>query len=338
MPNEVGFNFADAAVMVKEEFESTFYRTFVRNNVFMELLKPAEETYVEKDITWKIYFAGNPAAGSFSENGDIGIDRNDLGEQFDTARLDWKLNGVPIKVSGLAQAITQSRSAIIDALAENTEQALKQLQANMNLQSLSDGVGNLNGVNTALDATGLDLTGVQAMFDDGGDVAIYGSIDRGVNTFWQSFVLRNPVTPGVPRPISELLLHQIFNEVRAVRQGKITHITCSPNVFTQFGLLLGVDRRYTFAPAQSMSPLRYVGGFEALMFNDVPVISVPLYEEGRMDFFDIDLLKFKMLLDFTIEPRDAGNKDASVMHAKTYSQLQYKNPFMAGSVRDIQIS
>jgi len=336
MPNEVGFNFNDAAVMVKEEFEPTFYRTFVRNNVFMELLKPTEETYVEKDITWKVYYAGNPAAGSYAENDDIGIDRNDLGERFDTARLDWKLNGVPIKVSGLAQAITKSKSAIIDALAENTEQALKQLQANMNLQSLSDGVGNLNGAHASLDSTGKDLTGIQAMVDDGGDVGTYAIIDRSVKTWWQSYVLRNPVTPGTARPISELLLHQILNEVRAVRQGKITHILCSPNVFTQFGLLLGVDRRYTFAPHQSTQPLRYVGGFEALMFNDVPIISVPLYQENRMDFIDLDLLKFKMLLDFEIEPRDAGNKDASIMFAKTYSQLQYKNSFMAGSVRDIQ--
>lgn len=50
MPGTVGFNFADAAVMVKEEFEPAFYRTFQRNNVFMELLKPTEEKYAEKDI------------------------------------------------------------------------------------------------------------------------------------------------------------------------------------------------------------------------------------------------------------------------------------------------
>jgi len=338
MPGVVGFNFDDAAVMVKEEFEPAFYRTFQRNNVFMELLKPTEEKYAEKDITWKVYYSGNPAAGSYSEDGDIGINRTDLGERFDTARLSWKMNGVPIKVSGLAQAITTSKNAIIDAVAENTEQALKQLQHNMNLQALSDGVGNLNGVNPALDATGLDLTGIQAMVDDGGDVANYASIDRTVNTWWQSYVLRNPLAPGTPRPISEVLFHQILNEVRAVRQGKITHILCSPAVFTEFGLLLGVDRRYTFSPHQSTAPLRYVGGFEALMFNDIPVVSVPLYEEGRIDFIDIDLLKFKMLLDFQIEPRDAGNKDASIMFAKTYSQLQYKNSFMAGSLRDIQTS
>lgn len=337
MPGVAGFSFADAAVMVKEEFEPTFYRVFVRNNVFMELLKPTEEEYTEKDITWKVYFAGNPAAGSFTEDGDIGIARTDLGESFTTARLQWKLNGVPIKVSGLAQAVTQSKSAIIDAVAENTEQALKQLQANMNLQLLSDGVGNLNGVNPDLDAAGADLTGIQAAIDDGGDVAIYSEIDRTVNAFWRSFVLRNPITPGVPRPLTEALMHQITNEIRSVRQNKVTHILCSPNVFTQFGLLLGLDRRFNFSPSQSNNPLRYIGGFESLMFNDIPVVKVPLYEEGRMDFLDIDLLKFKMLLNFTIEPRDAGIRDANVMFAKTYSQLQLKNPFACGSIRDILV-
>lgn len=336
MPNTVGFNFADAAVMVKETFEPTFYRAFTRNNVFTELIQPTREEYVEKDITWKVYFAGNPAAGSYVEDGDIGILRTDLGEQFDTARLNWSLNGVPIKVSGLAKAVTQSSNAIIDALAENTEQALKMLQANMNKQLLGDGAGNLNGVNPDLKPSG-DITGIQAIIDDGGDVPIYGQIDRTVNTYWQSFVLRNPISPGTPRPLTEALMHQIVNELRQVRQGKITHILCSPEVFTAFGILLGQDRRFNFSPNQNNKPLEYIGGFQALQFNDIPVISVPLYEQGRMDFIDIDLLKYKILLDFTIEPRDAGIRDASIMHAKTYAQLQGKNPFSMGSLRDLLV-
>lgn len=331
MPGVAGFNFNDAAVMVKEEFESTFYRTFVRNNVFMELLNPTREEYVEKDIRWKLYYSGNPAAGSYSEDGDIGINRTDLGERFTTAQLDWKLNGVPIKVSGLAQAITQSPKAIIDAVGENTEQALKQLQANMNLQLLSDGAGNLNGVNPALNA-GLDITGIQAAIDDGGDVPVYGGIDRTVDVYWQSFVLRNPLAPGTPRPLTEALMHQVMNELRQVRQGRVTHILCSPNVFTQYGLLLQGDRRY---PLTGGGANRYVGGFEALKFDDVALVSVPLFEEGRMDFVDMDLLKYKILLDFTISPRDAGIRDANVMHAKTYSQFQCKNSFVMGSIRDL---
>lgn len=338
MPGTNGFSFSDVTTMVKEQFEPVFFRTFVRNNVFMELVKPQQEEYKEKDITWKVYYSGNPAAGSYAETDDIGIDRNDLGERFDTARLGWKLNGVPIKVSGLAQAVSQSPSSIIDAVGENTEQALKQLQYNMNLQSMSDGAGNLNGAHASLKATGTDLTGIQAMIDDGSSVANYASIDRSVKTWWKSHVMHNPLSAGTVRPISELLIHQMLNEIRAVRQGKTTHILCSPAVFTEFGLLLGVDRRYTFSPAQSTQPLRYIGGFESLMFNDIPIVSVPLYQENRMDFIDIELLKFRMLLDFTIEPRDAANKDAQIMHAKTYSQLQYKNPWSAGSVRDIQTS
>lgn len=337
MPGTVGFNFNDAAIMVKEEFEETFYRTFVRNFVFLELMNPQREEYTEKDIRWKLYYSGNPAAGSYPEDGDIGINRTDLGERFATAQLDWKLNGVPIKVSGLAQAITQSKNAIIDAVAENTEQALKQLQANINLQLLSDGVGNLNGPNPALKITGTDITGIQACVDDGGDVLTYATLDRGINVWWQSFVLRNPLFPGTPRPLTEALMHQIVNELRQVRQGKITHILCSPQVFTQFGLLLGVDRRFNFSPAQSTTPNRYIGGFQSLMFNDIPIVSVPLYEEGRMDFIDIDLFKYKLLLDFTITPRDPGIRDAHVMHAKTYSQMQCKNSFVQGSLRDILV-
>jgi hypothetical protein len=337
MPFPVGFNYDEAAVMVKEHFEPTFYRTFVRNNVFMQLIQPQTDEYIQKDITWKAHYASNPAAGSYAEDGDIGTNRTDLAERFETARLRWAQNGVPIKVSGLAKAITQSPNAIIDALGENTEQALKQLQHNMNLQLLSDGAGNLNGVNPALKPGGTDITGIQAGLDDGGDVPVYAGLDRSVMTWWQAFVLRNPITPGNPRPLTEELMHQVTNELRQVRQGKVTHILCSPNVWTQFGLLLGQDRRFNFSPNQNRQPNEYIGGFQALMFNDIPVVSVPLYEEGRMDFIDIDLIRYRLLLNFTIEPRDSGNRDASTMHAKSYSQLQVLNPFMLGSLRDLLV-
>lgn len=336
MPVPGGFNFEEAQVMVKEHFEPTFYRVFTRNNVFMELLRPTGETYIEKDITWKLQYASNPAAGSYLEDGDVGTNRTDLAERFATARLPWALNKVPIKVTGLAKAITQSNNAIIDALSENTEQGLKQLQANMNLQLLSDGAGNLNGANPQLNP-GADIVGVQAGIDDGQDVPVYAGIDRSTDTWWRSFVLRNPISPGTPRPLSEALMHQVINEIRTIRQQKVTHILCSPAVWTALGLLAGQDRKFNFSPNENDKPLEYTVGFRSLMFNDIPVVQVPLYEEGRMDFLDIDLVRYKVLLDFTIEPRDSGPRDASTMLAKTYSQLQLKNSFAFGSLRDILV-
>lgn len=326
------FDAGQMAVMVKENFEPTFYQTFERNSFFMRFLENMgrKTKYVEKDITWKAYIAGNPAAGSYSEDGSLGINRTDTGPRYTTARLHWRLNRVPIIVSGLAQAFSDSPSAIIDALANSTQDALAELQKNMNRQMLADGLGNLNGVEPSLNAFGADITGVQAMWDDGGDVPIYAGIDRSVNTWWRSFVLRN--SAGTDRPITEELMFQILNELEGVREAMIDTVTCSLGVHTQFGLLLANDRRYNFGGNDLPS---YVAGFDTLKFKDKLVVGVPLYQRGRMDFWGKENLSFKVLLDFKIEPRDAGDQDAVKMFAKTYAQMCFKNPFHSGSIRNL---
>ncbi len=328
----LSFDAAQMAVMVKESFEPAYYRTFEQSTFFYKFIQSAgiTQSYVEKDITWKAYISGNPAAGSYREDGSVGITRNDLGPRFTTARLGWRLQRVPIVVSGLAQAISRSPSAIIDAAAENTTDALKMLQRNMNRQALSDGLGNLNGADPDLNTSGLDLTGIQAMWDDGSAVPIYAGIDRSVNTFWRSFVVANP--SGQDRPITEELMHQVLNEMRGVREADIDQLTCSLGVFTQFGLLLGQDRRYNFGGQETPS---YRGGFQEAWFNGLQVTAIPLYQKNRMDFWSRALLSFKMLLDFTIEPRDAGDSDSMKMFAKTYCQMQYKNPWHSASLRNL---
>jgi len=330
------FSFNDAAVIVKEEFEKVFYRTFARNTVFMSLIEPKKKATKEKDVRWKVQYSSNPAAGSYREDGSIGINRNDLRNQFMTASMDWKLNGVPTRVSGLAQAVTQSERAIIDAIAEETEQGVKQLQNNMNLQMLSDGVGGLNGANSSLSSSGTDLIGIQAAIDDGTLATEYAGINRSTYTWWQSIVSPNPVSPGTNRPFTELLAENIMSELRDIRRGKITHIFCSPGVHRAIGALLSADRTFHYAadrePEKAPS---YHGGTSTLYFKGVAITAVPLYENNRIDFIDVDLLEYHVLQDFTIEPRDAGDQDATAMWAKTYSLLLYKNPYLGASLQDI---
>lgn len=326
------FDAAAVQVLVKEEFEDTFYRTFEQNTFFFKMIAESgvKSSYVEKDITWKAYISGTPGAGSYREDGTIGINRADLGPAYTTARLGWALNKVPISVTGLSQAISQSSSSIIDSVAESTNDGLRQLQRNMNRQMLADGVGNLNGVDPDLNALGDDITGIQAMWDDGSAVPIYAGIDRGANTFWRSFVLANAL--GVDRPITEELMHQMLNELQGIRECNVTDITCSLGLLTQVGLLLGQDRRYNFSGTEDP---RFRGGFMSVHFNGIEITGIPLYENGRMDFWDRALLSFKVLLDFKIEARDGGDADAMKMFAKTYSQMQYKNPYCSGSIRDL---
>lgn len=283
----------------------------------------------EKDLQWLVYIAENPAAGSYSEHGSVGIDRADLGPLFQIARLPWTLNRIPIGYSGLAQAYSRSESAAIDAVAENMKDGTKALQRNMNLQMLSDGVGNLNGPNPELKVGGTDLTGVQAMFDDGADVGMYAGIDRGTAVYWRSFVLRSPV--ATPRPITEELLWQVWNEA-ALRQFSITQATMSRGVLTQAALLLGQQRRFNF---DGTSTPQFHAGADSVHFNGVELTGISAYENGRIDLWDEDLMDWNVLLDFTVEDRDGGNLDRSVLFAKVYSQMSYRTPFQSASIRDL---
>lgn len=315
------FTFDDLAVMVKEEFGPAFIEVIRRDIIFFAMMEDKKKEYTEKDIQWKINFAGNDSVGSYSENDALGV----AGEQaYTTALLEWKLNKALVRVSGLAQAVSKSPNSIIDAVAQEMESALKDLKRNMNLQLLSDGVGNLNGPRAELDATGKDLTGILAAIDDGSEVPIYAGIDRAANFWWRSFVVDNG---GVPLPLTEERMFQVTNEIET-RGGKVTDILCSPTTWTKYGLLLKQERRQNDARD-------LFGGFKSLDFNGINVVKVPDYQEGRMDFIDREQIEFMMLVDFGVEPRDPGNFDASQFFVKQYSQLKYMNPWLAGSLRDI---
>ena len=320
----MSFDFSRAETLIRENFPDAFVEALRREIVFLQFVEPRRVEFNEKDIRWKINFAGNPEAGSYTETGSIGINAPNLFQSFETASLQWKLNKVPVAVTGLAQRVSQSPSSIYNALSEETRLALVDLKRNMNLQLLSDGVGNLNGVNPQLNATGSDLTGIQAAIDDGGDVTNYSNINRGVNTFWQSFVLRHPTTPGTPRPLTQELMHEVVNTIQ--------HILASPSVFTTYGLLLEQARRRPTAQGEIGN---FSGGFRSLDFEGIPVVSVPSYEEGRMDFLNMDDVEYLILLDFQVEQRDPGDADAAKLFIKHYAQLKYRNPFKSGSIRDI---
>lgn len=317
----MAFNFSDVAVLIKEEFGPTFIETLRRDIVFLQLMEGVKKSYNEKNIQWKINYAGNDSVGSYGELDNFGT----AGEQaYTTATLPWSLSKGVIQVSGLAQRVSEGPNSIIDAVTTETEQTMKDLARNINLQMLSDGQANLNGARAELNA-GDDITGIQAAIDDGSSIVTYANINRSTNPWWKSFVLANG---GVNRPLTEELMFQVYNEI-TVRSGKITHILCSPNLFTRYGRLLVQERR------QVNPGMELVGGFQTLSFNGIPVVAVPDYEENRMDFIDMDNIEYNMLKELSVEPRDPGSFDAARFFMSIYHQLVVKDPYRMGSLRDV---
>jgi len=315
------FEASEVAKLIREQFGPAFRETLRRDTVFGNIVAPKVETYKEKDIQWKVNYAGNSSVGSYFETENFGS----AGEQaYETAKLDWKLNKAVIRVTGLAQAQSESQNSIINAIATETSQAMRDLKRQIEFQLLADGVGNLNGANPVLRSDGANITGIQAAIDDGSLVTTYAGIDRSVNAWWRSFVLSNG---GVPRPLTETLMFQAYNEMRT-RGATVSHILCNYDLWTSYGTLLEERRR-------RQESQRMEGGFDTLLFTGIPVVAVPDYEPGRMDFIDMSQIKWKLLQDFAVEPRDPGSFDASQFFVKHYSQFAYENPWHAASIRDL---
>jgi hypothetical protein len=316
---------SEAAVLIKEHFEAAFIETLRRDNFFYSMCRESHGVeYNEKDIRWKINYSGNSSVGSYTENAHTGS----AGEQaYTTATMGWAQNGATVRVSGLAQQISKGSNSVTEAVGREVEAALEDLKRNLNLQCLSDGLGYLNGANPVLAKGGLtaDITGILAAVDDGSLVTNYANVDRSTNVWWRSFVLDNG---GVFRPLTEALMMQVLTELQ-IRSMEVSHILCSPSTFNKYALLLKQERRQV-NPGQ-----RLEGGWRTLDFAGIPVTAVPDYEENRMDFVNMKEVEYLTLLDFAVEPRDPGSYDASQFFIKHYSQMVYRNPWHAGSLRDI---
>lgn len=330
------YNSRQLEVLVKESWDSSIERVFERNLSFTKMLIPRiRKSTVAKNLLWKVNVGVPTGAGSYDETGSMGI-YNAQGPVDITAQMDWKLNKAPVRLTGLAQAISGSSDSVVDVLARNTDEAMEELHRNMDLQCLSDGMGAINSVDPRLKTTGTDITGILAAIDDGSRVSTYANIDRGLAAFWRSFTLSNG---GVNRAITENLVHQVLEEMVGIRQAHISDAWMSQQVYRQFGILLGQDRQYTINAGETP---RYTGGFTSLRFAgggvEIDMTAIPLYANNRMDFLNIKDLEYHILSDLKVQGRDAGDQDATVLVANTYTQLMHRNPWKTASIRDIDAS
>lgn len=281
---------------------------------FVDALK--KETFVltrvpwvpgRADIKWKAHYAGNSSAGSYGET-DTGVG---AGEQsYKTAALDYKLNKVEIQVSGLSQAKSDAGGYAIDVLRDELDRGVIDLKDAINTQLLGAGTAN----------SGKVVTGLLAAIADTGT---YAGIDRATYTWWKSYVADNS---GTPRNLTKALMRDVKKNVLA-RGGRVTAIWCGPDLWEAYGNLLEASVR--------QNPLQLAGGFQALTFDGIPVIEVPDYPAGRMDFIDERLLEYHVLKDFTPVPM-AKTTDSTVIWVVHYSQLVCRNPYRMGSLQDVQ--
>ncbi len=280
-------------------------------------------------IRWPVRYAGNSSASSYGEGDAAAGAGNQAAKE---AYLAWKYNRVEIAVSGQALAVGANGGMVVDPLRFELDNGLLDMRSNINTQLMGDGTGN----------SGKDITGLRAAIADTGT---YAGLDRASYTWWKAYVNANG---GTPRNLTEELMRDVKKTILESRGGRVTAIYTGSAQWYKYGDLLRAERR-------QMDARTLTGGYQALDFEGIPVILVPGYPAGRMDFVDENLLEYHMLPITNENAEIAGlrnvvavpgqpgfgililgtTSDAVGFWVIHYSQLVCRNPFKMGSLQDL---
>lgn len=320
----------EIADLIVQEKGPPFVKT-IKSETFL-LSRLSEKGMVREgrpNLGWKANYAGNAAVSSYGE----GDPAAGSGKQLvKSPTLAYKAVRGEVGMSGIALATSEAGGTIVDDLLFELDGTMRDMRKAIDTQLLGDGLGN----------SGKDITGILAGVADSG---IYAGLDRGVDTWWKSYVLE---AGGVPRNLTEALISTALDEVLVRGANRRTlEIWAAPKHWRQYGDLLKGERRQT--------PTSLTGGYQALDFEGVPVIQVPGYAAGQMDVVDVSQIDYNMLPVTANTPlaRElravrafpgvpgfgilllGAAKDALEMWLIHYAQLRVLNPYVMASIQDL---
>lgn len=300
-------NLTQVTKLLKEHFEQPFTESMDRDITLFSRIK--RKTGIGKEVQWKIHYAGNTSVASYAESDTIPTAGS---QSYEEATSAFKQNWVTIEVTGLADAATRGAGGFLQALANETKEALEDLKDHINDQLLdinaSPSVKNIDGLPTIVSDTGT-----------------YAGLDRSTYTWWQSYVLDNG---GTGRPLTLALMQDVMEEMeKPSRKAKISAILTPRSHFYSYGNLLTEYRR--FVDEKTLD-----GGVTALEFEGIPVIAIPNMAQGRMYFLDEREWGYYVLENFRTDEKST-NTDSVRFIVVHYSQLVCKHPGRQASIDDL---
>jgi len=301
-----GQNLSGVATLLKEHFEMPFTDAMNRNNVLLQRFK--RKTGVGKEVQWKIHYAGNSSAGSYSETDDA----PSAGTQSVVdASIPFRQNWVTYGVTGLANAATKGAGGFEHSLTFEAEESLKDLQNELNSQLLAFS----KAASTDIDGLGVIVS----------DTGTYATVDRSTYTWMQSYVADNG---GTPRALTIALMQdQLLELEKPARHAKVSAVMTSRKHWYDYANLLSDNRR--FVNTQKLD-----FGVEALDFNSIPVVSVLGMANGSMFFLDESEFGYYVLENFTTTPLSVLG-DAVKFMTVHYSALLCHHTGKQGRIDDL---
>ncbi|MCG3172669.1 MAG: hypothetical protein GMKNLPBB_00823 [Myxococcota bacterium] len=160
-----------------------------------------------------------------------------------------------------------------------------------------------------------ELTGVEAMVDDGGLAASYQGVSRAANPAWKAYVNGNG---GNNRALTIELMLKAVNAIENSSGEQPNLIVCHSSVWEKYAELLHQNRRFSSAALQ--------GGVGRLTFSgggrDIEVVKDRFAPYNRMFLLNTDHIHLFQVNDFTFMDRD-GSQLARVGDSFAYEFTVY---------------
>lgn len=233
---------------------------------------------------------------------------------------------VSISISGIQRAVNSGDAAVLDLVATEMEQRMKDFKDEIGRQLYLDGTGNSNK----------DLLGIAAAVDDATSVTTYGGLSRNTYTNWKATRTAQSGSLTLANLAADVDAAQVSDDMPDL-------IITTPAVWTIYEALLtptvvhnaGV-REFRLTPEGSR-PLDNLGGnqgFRALSFRGIPVVADEKCTSGYIYTLNTNHLAFYTLpqpVGFTVERTIEGfgwtgwlqgvNQDAVTARLQYYGQL-----------------
>lgn len=256
---------------------------------------------------WQVKTTGESSAATYSEFGAF-----PTGSQFTPtqAQLGWGRYVATLEISQQSlDQLAAGQTFIANYINEQYAEKIKSLVATMD--GHIRGGDNTNGI-----------TGLTSIIDDDNT---YAGIVRGSVTAFQAYINDNS---GSGRALTMALLDDVHNNLVQVNGGNYTHILCDYNQLDKYTALTSgngvpaVHRNTT----DGMSAT-FAGGYVGAFYRGRPVVAIPGYTSGRMDFIEWDALALELLHGFRQGPERRAN-DVLYFDWTIKPQLRLHNPKM----------
>lgn len=194
-----------------------------------------------------------------------------------------------------------------------------------------------SAVNTGLIAgsdTTKDIIGLATAIDDAGT---YAGISRASYSEWACYVAHNS---GSPRTLTVSIMdiaYDYFRNTVGKNPGRWVLIAGASQVSTMRGFSTGAASVYAISGPEGVSK---VLSTTDVKFRDVPVLEVPGYTTGRVDFVNLDALSIECLHGaenpFLVKMVEEAASDLTYIKCYFNGQLVLRNPrHNAFSIQDL---